>query len=119
MGRANDAQITPKRERARPAPQPPLPTRKELDLRVAANKHFNQIVTSVRRDLGGDPSTVQAGLIEAWAGCRINLDILNARLLRGEPVDQEQFNNSISNMVALSQSIGIKRSHAHDTRGEP
>ena len=79
----------PKRERARPAPQPVLPTRKELDLRVAANKHFAQIVNSVVADLGeARVSTVQEGLIEAWAGCRINLDILNARLLRGEPVDQ-------------------------------
>ena len=40
-GRASDGgQITPKRERARPAPQPVLPTRQDLDLRIAANKHF-------------------------------------------------------------------------------
>ena len=47
---------------------------------------------------------------------RINLDILNARLLRGEPVDQEQYNNSVSNMIALSQSIGLTCEHAG---GEP
>ena len=74
-GRASpEGDITPKRERARPAPQPPLPSRRDLDLRIAANKHFHQIVTGVIEDLGGDPSTVQAGLIEAFAGAVINLD---------------------------------------------
>ena len=120
-GRASDGQITPapKRERARPAPQPPLPSRKELDLRVAANKHFHQLVTGVIEDLGGHLSTVQEGLVEAWAGCRVNLDDLNTRLLRGEPIDQEQFNISISNMIALSESLGLKRSHSSANGGGP
>ena len=43
--------------------------------------------------------------------------MLKARLLRGEFVDQEQYNNSVSNMVVLSQSLGIKRPSA--SGGEP
>jgi hypothetical protein len=36
-----------KRSRAKPAPQPELPSRKALDLRLAANKQFNKIVARI------------------------------------------------------------------------
>jgi hypothetical protein len=43
----------PKRRR-KPEPQPDLPSRKALDLRLAANRQFNQIVARITAEVGGE-----------------------------------------------------------------
>ena len=70
-----------KRSRAKPAPQPELPSRKALDLRLAANKQFNKIVARITAEVGGDVSTVQRHLIEAFANAAIIADAISVRTL--------------------------------------
>jgi hypothetical protein len=103
--------IPVKRRRAKPAPQPELPSRKALDLRLAANKQFNQIVTRIIAELGGDISTVQRHLIEAFAGTAVIADAINVRTLLGQPIDDDLIealtasSTAASTLVSLSQRI--------------
>jgi hypothetical protein len=104
--------IPVKRRRAKPAPQPELPSRKALDLRLAANKQFNQIVTRITAELGGDISTVQRHLIEAFAGTAVIADAINVHTLLGQPIDDDLIealtasSTAASTLVSLSQRIG-------------
>jgi hypothetical protein len=100
-----------KRARVKPAPQPDLPTRKALDLRLAANRQFNQTVAGIISDLGGKDniSTVLEGLVEAYAGARSNLDSLNVRMLLGQDIDLTEYSTVASTLVRLAQRMGLER----------
>lgn len=86
-----------------------VPTRHALDGRTSAAKNFDLIVARVTRELGGNLSTRQEHLVEAFAACCINLDALNVRLLVGENIDQLVFNNAITTMMQLDQRIGAPK----------
>ena len=110
-----DRGVPLKRERKKPKPQPELVSRKALDLRLAANRQFNQIVASITADLGTKRlSTLQKHLIEAFAGTAVIADAINVRMLRGETIDDELIkcltasSTAASTLVRLSQRIGVK-----------
>jgi hypothetical protein len=101
----------PKRRR-KPEPQPELPSRKALDLRLAANKQFNKIVARITAEVGGDVSTVQRHLIEAFANAAIIADAISVRTLLGQPIDDDFIealaasSTAASTLISLSQRIG-------------
>jgi hypothetical protein len=107
----------PKRRR-KPEPQPELPSRKTLDLRLAANKQFNQIVARITAEVGGDVSTVQRHLIEAFAGTAVIADAINVRTLLGQPIDDDLIealaasSTAASTLISLSQRIASSKQHS-------
>jgi hypothetical protein len=104
----------PKRRR-KPEPQPDLPSRKALDLRLAANRQFNQIVARITAEVGGDVSTVQRHLIEAFANAAIIADAISVRTLLGQPIDDDLIealaasSTAASTLISLSQRIGTPK----------
>ena len=61
----------------KPAPQPHLPSRKTLDLRLAANRQFNQIVARITAEVGGEISTVQRASDRGVAKARLSSQTLS------------------------------------------
>jgi hypothetical protein len=87
-----------------------LLTRQSLDGRTKARKQFDAIAQGIASDLGEkDLSTVQRHLIEAFAGCAIVLQAINARILLGEPVDIADQSSAASTLVRLAARIGVDR----------
>jgi hypothetical protein len=88
-----------------------LLTRKNLDGRTKAAHRFDAIASGIAQDLGGEDrlSTVQKHLVEAFAGCAIHVNDLNARLLLGQQVDIVEHSQAISTMVRIASRIGISR----------
>jgi hypothetical protein len=88
-----------------------LLTRQSLDGRTRARKSFDAIAEGIAADLGGSEelSTVQRHLIEAFAGCAIVLQALNARILLGQPVDIADQASAASTLVRLAARIGVER----------
>jgi hypothetical protein len=98
-----------KRRRAKHVPKPRPMSPERLDARLAAAKKFDAIVSGLTAELGGNLTIRQRGFVEAFAGCRINLDDYNARRLLGQSVDPLAYNTTVSNMVSLSECIDIER----------
>jgi hypothetical protein len=88
-----------------------LLTRQSLDGRTKARKQFDAIAEGIADDLGGSKelSTVQRHLVEAFAGCAIVLQALNARILLGEPVDIADQSSAASTLVRIATRLGINR----------
>jgi hypothetical protein len=88
-----------------------LLTRSSLDGRTRARKQFDAIAEGIAVDLGGSGqlSTVQRHLVEAFAGCAIVLQAINARILLGEPVDIADQASAASVLVRLATRIGLER----------
>ncbi len=88
-----------------------LLTRNSLDGRTKARKQFDAIATGIASDLGGEDrlSTVQRHLVEAFAGCALAVNAINARLLLGEPIDIVEQSQAVSTMVRIASRIGIAR----------
>jgi hypothetical protein len=88
-----------------------LLTRQSLDGRTKARKQFDAIAEGIAADLGGEDrlSTVQHHLVEAFAGCAIVLQAINARILLGEPVDISDQSSAASTLVRIASRIGIDR----------
>jgi hypothetical protein len=88
-----------------------LLTRQSLDGRTKARKQFDAIAEGIAKDLGGSKelSTVQRHLVEAFAGCAIVLQAINARILLGEPVDVSDQASAASTLVRIATRIGVNR----------
>ena len=106
-----DAAEIEKRRRQKRSISPPLLTRGELDGRTTAAKEFDRIVSAIEADLaGGDQlSTIEHGLIEAYAGAFVILQDLNARLVLGQKIDFTQHAQSVTEMVRVATRLGLSR----------
>jgi hypothetical protein len=85
--------------------------RDSLDGRTRARKQFDAIASGIAADLGGEDrlSTVQKHLVEAFAGCALTLNDINARVLLGEPVDLLAYSQAVSTLVRVAAKIGVGR----------
>lgn len=108
-----------KRRRAKHVPKPAPMSRDRLDNRLSAAKKFDAIVSGLTAELAGNLTIRQKGFVEAFAGCRINLDDYNARRLLGQSVDPAAYNTTVSNMVSLSKRIDIERRISASKQEEP
>jgi hypothetical protein len=97
-----------------------LLTRSHLDGRSNACKEYDRIVSGIESDLGGKDrlSTVQAALVEAFAGAAVHVANLNTRLLIGESVDLAEHSAAIGAMVRVASRIGVSRV-PRDVTGDP
>ena len=88
-----------------------LLTRQALDGRTAVAKQFDSIAASIATDMGGEAclSTIQKHLVEAFAGCAVNVSDLNARLLLGEKVDLAQHAQAVTTLVRVASRLPIGR----------
>jgi hypothetical protein len=88
-----------------------LLTRQSLDGRTKARKQFDAVVEGIASDLGGEAhlTTVQRHLVEAFAGCAVVVQDINARLLLGQPIDVSEAAQAVSSLVRLAQRIGVGR----------
>jgi hypothetical protein len=91
-----------------------LLTRSSLDGRTVAAKQFDAIAQGIAADLRSELtgrarlSTVQRHLIEAFAGCAIVLQAINARILLGESVDISDQSQAASTLVRLASRLGVR-----------
>jgi hypothetical protein len=85
--------------------------RQNLDGRTKARKQFDAIADGVADDLKGSGklSTIQLHLIEAFAGCAIIVNAINAQLLSGEVVDITDHSQAASTLVRLASRLGLHR----------
>jgi hypothetical protein len=87
-----------------------LLSRKALDGRRKEAKQFDAIASAIAKELGEDQlSTVQRHLIEAFAGCVITLQSINAQLLLGGEINVAEQSQAASTLVRLASRIGIER----------
>jgi hypothetical protein len=86
-------------------------TRAQLDGRTKARKQFDAIASGIAADLGGADrlSTVQRHLVEAFCGCAIVQQSINASILLGEPIDITEASTVASTLVRLASRIGLER----------
>src|SRR5262245_38956642 len=88
-----------------------LLNRDALDGRTKARKQFDAIASGICADLGGEDrlSTVQKHLVEAFAGCALTLNDINARTLLGEPIDLLAYSQAVSTLVRVAAKLGTTR----------
>jgi hypothetical protein len=91
--------------------RPQLVTRDLLDGRTNAAKFFDRICVDIEADLGGRDrlSTIELGLVEAFAGAHVMLSNLNTRLALGEPIDLGEHSQAVSAMVKVASRLGLQR----------
>jgi hypothetical protein len=86
---------------------------RELDQRTNAAKQFAQIARNIENDLGGADrlSTIEANLIQAFAGASVALQALNVRLVRdGEQgLDLGLLGLLAGALCRLSSRLGTER----------
>lgn len=80
-----------------------------LDRRSLACRQFEAVVEQLRLDLGGDLSAIQLGLVEAYSGLSLQLDVLNTKFLMGDPIDQTVYCSIVAAMVRVGARLGVKR----------
>ncbi len=83
----------------------------KLDGRTHARKYFIAVAKGISADLGGADqlSTVQKGLVEAFAGIAVHVHNFNAHLLRGDKVDILMHTQAVSSLVRVASRIGLRR----------
>jgi hypothetical protein len=91
--------------------RPQLLTRDQLDGRTNAAKVFDRLCADIEADLGGRDqlSTIEATLIEAYAGAAVTLNHLNTRLALGLEIDLSQHAQAVSAMVRVASRLGLQR----------
>ena len=88
-----------------------LLTRQNLDGRTKARKQFDAIAQGIADDIkgSGELSTIQLHLVEAFAGCAIIINAINAQLLSGGAIDVTEHSQAASTLVRLASRLGLHR----------
>jgi hypothetical protein len=100
-----------------------LLTRSQLDGRSNVARMFDGLVADIRADLGGPGrlSTIELQLIEAFAGCAVVVQHLNAKLLsfdEDDDIDLAAHTAATSAMVRIASKLGLRR-RARDVTAVP
>jgi hypothetical protein len=109
-----------KRKMRKQYPTVRLITRENLDGRSRVRRQFDAIANGIASDLGGvnELTTVEAALVEAFAGAAVHVYDLNARLLLGQAIDLSDHAHAISSLVRFASRIGTRR-RARDVTPDP
>jgi hypothetical protein len=83
----------------------------DIDLRLAIARRYRDLVAQIAIDQGGPDrcSETRMQLIRRFASGAVLAEELEARLVRGEPVDIAEHALLSSTLVRLAQRIGIDR----------
>jgi hypothetical protein len=106
----DSAPKAPRRRQHRATKHQPL-SRSSLDGRTNGAKIFDRTVSGITNDLGGPDNitTIQSGLIEAYAGAKLRVNELNVRLLLGQEVSLTDHALAISSLVRVASQLGVER----------
>jgi hypothetical protein len=85
-----------------------LLTRADPDRRTNAAKYFDKLTADIEGDLGGNLTTIERALVEAFAGSTVLLDNLNTRLLLGQQIDVYQHSLTASSLVRVGTRLGLR-----------
>jgi hypothetical protein len=91
-----------------------LINRASLDGRTAVAQAFDSLVASIHTDLGGRDqiSSIEATLVESFAGATVVLDHINAKILTGAEIDSAlvaMHAAAISAQVRCAAKLGTMR----------
>jgi hypothetical protein len=92
-------------------------TRDMLDGRCIGAKIFDQIAVNIHNDLGGHSklTTIQLVLVDAFAGAKLTLDYINAKIKSGAEITNPMVAmhaQEINALVKLASRLGIQRQAA-------
>lgn len=106
--KAPQTAVKPPRKHVRTRPQ--LARIETLDGRSNAAKHYRSIVAGIERDLGGELTTIQQHLAQAFACASVLAQHLSTKMANGEAdVDMGALANALSAMVRISAKLGISK----------
>jgi hypothetical protein len=94
-----------KQKRSKWTPKPRPVDRHQLDGRLAAAKLFDRCVNDIVREMGGDLSRIELGLIEGWCAAHVGLQGQIAQLIEGKPIDWSIFAGTLSVMVRTASRL--------------
>jgi hypothetical protein len=82
-----------------------------LDGRTSAARRFRDLVSSYIADMGGLDccSEIKLGLLRRLAAVTVQAELLEAKMINGEPVDVSTLCTLASTVVRISQRLGLKR----------
>jgi hypothetical protein len=82
-----------------------------VDGRSPGARRFRDLVNAFIADQGGEEncSEVKLGLVRRLAAASVLVEMLEVRVVAGEPIDVSEFCNLASTTVRLAQRIGINR----------
>jgi hypothetical protein len=82
-----------------------------VDGRSPGARRFRDLVNAFIADQGGEEncSEVKLGLVRRLAAASVLVEMLEVRVVAGEPIDVSEFCNLASTTVRLVQRIGINR----------
>jgi hypothetical protein len=108
--RRTDTEVKGLRRRNRVLKAQPL-SRSDLDGRTNAAKIFDRTVIEITNDLGGPDNitTIQRGLIEAYAGTAVRANEMNVRMLLGQEVSLADHALIVSSLVRVASRLGVER----------
>jgi hypothetical protein len=94
-----------KQKRSPWTPKPRPVDRHQLDGRLAAARLFDKAVNDIVREMGGDLSRIELGLIEGWVGAHVGLQGLIAKLVQGEQIDWSIYAGTLSTMCRTASRL--------------
>ena len=82
-----------------------------LDGRSATARRFRDLVNAFVADMGGLDrcSEIRLGLVRRLAATTVQAEMLEARMVNGEPIDISQLCTLAWTTVRLSQRLGLER----------
>jgi hypothetical protein len=88
-----------------------------VDMRSAQGRRFKDLVRAFTADLGGELSTAEAALVRQAAALTVRVEDIQATLVKGEAVDDEELVRLINASARLLIALGMKgrkRVHKRD-----
>ena len=83
--------------------------REDMDTRLRSVKLWDEVVSGIEGDLGGDLTTIQTTLVRAYASAAVEVSDLGMQRLKGEKVDLNQLFSGIGCLVRIASRLGIHR----------
>jgi hypothetical protein len=94
-----------KQKRSPWTPKPRPVDRHQLDGRLAAARLFDKAVNDIVREMGGDLSRIELGLVEGWCGAHVGLQGLIAQLIEGKQIDWSVYAGTLSTMCRTASRL--------------
>jgi hypothetical protein len=97
-----------------PSPPMPIPTTlviggREVDGRTLPARRYKAVCGELAVDLGGEPSTAQWLLICRCAAITVQTEMLDQRIVTGEPVDPSHYTSLTGTLTRTLKTLGLER----------
>jgi hypothetical protein len=98
----------PKGKRNVRNPRPRLLTPAGLDHRTNAAKAMAALTADVEEELGRQLGVTERNYVDAFCGTVLLVQNLNARLVRGEPINFSEHTQACQTMLSFASLLGLK-----------